>query len=161
MSRTACSGSAVESTIIALRPPVSAISMASGAAVSASCFSISLATSVEPVKQTPAMRGSAVSGAPTEGPSPGKSWMTSFGEWLLRSTLRKTLLEKANWFMDKSLKDLKTQVQDSFNRPLAPGLNMRGLVADLKPGQPQVLPDGFKLDATLEGQVQIEFTGGL
>ena len=63
MSRTACSGSAVESTIIALSPPVSAISMASGAAVSASCRSISLATSVEPVKQTPAMRGSAVSGA--------------------------------------------------------------------------------------------------
>ena len=67
MSRTACSGSAVESTIIALRPPVSAISMASGAAVSASCRSISFATSVEPVKQTPAMRGSAVSGAPTDG----------------------------------------------------------------------------------------------
>ena len=35
MSRTACSGSAVESTIMALSPPVSAISMASGAAVSA------------------------------------------------------------------------------------------------------------------------------
>jgi hypothetical protein len=33
MSRTACSGSAVESTIIALSPPVSAISIASGAAV--------------------------------------------------------------------------------------------------------------------------------
>jgi hypothetical protein len=31
MSRTACSGSAVESTIIALSPPVSAISGASGA----------------------------------------------------------------------------------------------------------------------------------
>ena len=78
MSRTACSGSAVESTIIALRPPVSAISMASGAAVSASCFSISLATSVEPVKQTPAMRGSAVSGPPTDGPSPGRSCMHIF-----------------------------------------------------------------------------------
>ena len=77
MSRTACSGSAVESTIMALRPPVSAISMASGAAVSASWRSISLATSVEPVKQTPAMRGSAVSGAPTDGPSPGRSWITS------------------------------------------------------------------------------------
>ena len=44
MSRTACSGSAVESTIMALSPPVSAISMASGAAVSASCRSIALAT---------------------------------------------------------------------------------------------------------------------
>ena len=79
MSRTACSGSAVESTIIALRPPVSAISMASGAAVLASCRSIRRATSVEPVKQTPAMRGSAVSGAPTDGPSPGSSCSTSCG----------------------------------------------------------------------------------
>ena len=79
MSRTACSGSAVESTIIALRPPVSAISMASGAAVLASWRSISRATSVEPVKQTPAMRGSAVSGAPTDGPSPGSSCSTSAG----------------------------------------------------------------------------------
>ena len=33
MSRTACSGSAVESTIIAFSPPVSAMNMASGAAV--------------------------------------------------------------------------------------------------------------------------------
>ena len=90
-----------------------------------------------------------------------KSWITQFGEWLFRSTLKKTLLEKANWFMDKSLKDLKAQVQDSFNRPLAQGLNMRGTVADLKPGQPQVLADGFKLEAVLEGQVLIEFSGGL
>ena len=35
MSRTACSGNAVESTIMALRPPVSAISGASGARLSA------------------------------------------------------------------------------------------------------------------------------
>jgi hypothetical protein len=31
-----------------------------------------------------------------------KSWITKFGEWLFRSTLKKTLAEKANWFMDKS-----------------------------------------------------------
>ena len=86
MSRTACSGSAVESTIIAFNPPVSASSMASGAAVSASWRSIIFATSVEPVKQTPAMRGSAVSGAPTDGPSPGKSWITSSGTPASRSS---------------------------------------------------------------------------
>ena len=40
---------------------------------------MSRATSPEPVKQTPAMRGSAVSGAPTSGPSPGRSCSTSAG----------------------------------------------------------------------------------
>ena len=43
MSRTACSGSAVESTIMALRPPVSAISGAPGARWSAMAASMALA----------------------------------------------------------------------------------------------------------------------
>ena len=38
MSSTACSGSAVESTIIALRPPVSAISTAFAGALAANAF---------------------------------------------------------------------------------------------------------------------------
>ena len=37
------------------------------------------AVSVEPVKATPAMRGSATSGAPTLGPSPGSRCSTSAG----------------------------------------------------------------------------------
>ena len=73
MSRTACSGSAVESTIIALSPPVSAMSGASGARCCAIARSMRRAVSVEPVKQTPSMRGSAQSAAPTDGPSPGNS----------------------------------------------------------------------------------------
>ena len=78
-SRTTCSVSAVESTIIALMPPVSAMSTASGAAVSASVRLIACATSVEPVKTTPAMPGAAVSGAPTVGPSPGRSCSAAAG----------------------------------------------------------------------------------
>ena len=79
MSRTACSGRAVESTIIALRPPVSAISGARGSRFSAMERLMICATSVEPVKQTPATRGSEVSGAPTAGPSPGRSWIAALG----------------------------------------------------------------------------------
>ena len=88
-SRTACSGSAVESTIMALSPPVSAISMASGCAVAAICRSIRRATSMEPVKQTPAIRGSAVSASPAV-PSPISAWTTSFGipAWYNSSTAR-------------------------------------------------------------------------
>ena len=60
--------------------------MASGEADLASCRSIALATSVEPVKQTPDIRWSAVSGAPTDGPSPGRSWITSSGTPASRSS---------------------------------------------------------------------------
>lgn len=85
-----------------------------------------------------------------------KSWITSFGEWLYHSTLKKTLSDKANWFLNRSLNDLKGTVQSAMNRDLAPGLHMSGALADLRPGQPQVLADRFRLDAVLEGQLQID-----
>ena len=54
---TTCSGSAVESTTIALMPPVSAISGTIGPSLAASARWIAFATAVDPVKQTPAVRG--------------------------------------------------------------------------------------------------------
>ena len=79
MSRTACSGSAVESTIIAFSPPVSAMSGASGARCSAMERLMSRAVSVEPVKHTPSTRASRASAAPTVAPSPGNNCTTSRG----------------------------------------------------------------------------------
>jgi hypothetical protein len=90
-----------------------------------------------------------------------KSWITSFGGWLLHSSLQKTISEKANWFMDKSFKDLKGTVQQGMNRDLAPGIHMSGTVTDLRPGQPQVLADRFRLEAYLDGQVQIDVSAAL
>ena len=84
-----------------------------------------------------------------------RSWITQFGEWLFRSTLRKTLQEKANWFMDKSLKDIRILAEQGLNRPLSPGLTLAGTLSNLKLGQPRVLADRFSLDAFLEGQVQV------
>ena len=55
-SRTTCSGSAELSTIIALTPPVSAISVASGPSRAASAELIARAVSTEPVNATPATR---------------------------------------------------------------------------------------------------------
>src|SRR6267154_1390365 len=68
-SSVTCSGNAVASTIMALMPPVSAISGTIGPSFAASVRLIRRATSVEPVKTTPATRASAVSAAPTL-PSP-------------------------------------------------------------------------------------------
>ena len=57
-SSATCSGSAVASTIMALMPPVSAISGTIGPSLAASARLIARATSVEPVKATPATRAS-------------------------------------------------------------------------------------------------------
>ena len=58
---TTCSGSAVLSTIIALMPPVSAISGTMAPSLAASARLMWRATAVEPVKHTPAVRASATS----------------------------------------------------------------------------------------------------
>ena len=94
MSRTACSGSAVESTTIALRPPVSATSGAKGSRWAAMARSMRLAVAVEPVKTTPATRGSEVMAVPTVDPVPGRNWsavrgmpascMSSTARWAMR-----------------------------------------------------------------------------
>ena len=68
-SSATCSGSAVASTIIALMPPVSAISGTIGPSLAASARLIVRATSVEPVKTTPAISGCATSAPPIR-PSP-------------------------------------------------------------------------------------------
>ena len=86
-----------------------------------------------------------------------RSWITQFGEWLFRSTLKKTIQEKANWFMDKSLKDVKTLAQEGLNRPLAPGLSINGTLEDMTLGQPLVLPDRFRVEASISGNVEVEF----
>ena len=79
-SLTTCSGSEELSAIIAFWPPVSAIRVAMAPlSRAASARLIRRAVSVEPVKQTPATRGSRVSAAPTVAPSPGRYCNTSCG----------------------------------------------------------------------------------
>ena len=78
-SLTTCSGRAVESTIMAFRPPVSAISGTSGRVSSSSRVrAILRAVPVEPVKTTPITRGSAVIAWPISGP-PGSRASTPVG----------------------------------------------------------------------------------
>ena len=86
-SSVTCSGSAVASTIMALMPPVSAISGTIGPSLAASARLMAWPTSVEPVKATPATRGSATSAAPTL-PSPGTrcSALAGTPAWCSRRT---------------------------------------------------------------------------
>lgn len=88
-----------------------------------------------------------------------KGWITQMGEWLFRSTLKKTLQEKANFLMDRQFKDLRGLVQQGLNRELIPGLKMTGTLQDLKLGQPTVATDRINIEAVLVGQVGLDATG--
>ena len=88
-SATTCSASAELSTISAFWPPVSAISGIGSPSAPSLCASarwMIRATSVEPVNNTPAISGWAVSAAPTS-PSPGSNLTTCSGapaSWRMR-----------------------------------------------------------------------------
>ena len=75
---TSCSGSAEESAISAFWPPVSAISGRSAASRAASARLIARAVSVEPVKATPATRGSLRQRRADVAPSPGRNCSDRF-----------------------------------------------------------------------------------
>ena len=83
------------------------------------------------------------------------SWITRLGGWLYRSSLRRTLADKCNWFMDKSFQDLKGQAQQGLNRNLGSGLALSGSLDTLTLEQIQVLQDRFSLVAKLDGTLQI------
>jgi hypothetical protein len=84
-----------------------------------------------------------------------KSLFASFGEWLYRGTLHKTLKEKCGFFLDKSLKDLKEKTRRGLNRSLTPQVDLAGDVGTLQVAKVEVLPDRFKVLARLEGTVQL------
>mmetsp|Transcript_15822 Transcript_15822/g.25810 ORF Transcript_15822/g.25810 Transcript_15822/m.25810 type:complete len:236 (+) Transcript_15822:741-1448(+) len=83
-SRAACSGRAVESTIIAFSPPVSATKTAIGPSRAARVRFIFWAVAVDPVKATPASSGASTKAWPKSA-SPGRNWSASGGTPARRS----------------------------------------------------------------------------
>jgi hypothetical protein len=88
-----------------------------------------------------------------------RSWMTRFGEWLFRSSLRKTLQDKADWFLERSFAEVRTQLQQHLNRELLPGVTLKGDLGGLRMGQPKVLEDRFRVEAQLDGRAEMEVRG--
>jgi hypothetical protein len=88
-----------------------------------------------------------------------RSWITQFGEWLFRSTLRKTLQEKADWFLQQGFAEIRTQLQQNLNRELLPGVALRGELGALKLGHPKVLEDRFRVETQLDGRAEVEVKG--
>lgn len=88
-----------------------------------------------------------------------QSWITRFGEWLFRSSLRRTLQEKADWFLEQRFQDVRALLQQNLNRELLPGLQLRGGLDHLQLGQPEILADRFRVEARLAGRAELEVKG--
>lgn len=85
-----------------------------------------------------------------------RNFLTKIGEWFLRSGLRRSLQEKANLFLNHSLEDLRGLTEKGLNRSPLPGVTLRGHLERLAVGRPEVLEDRFRVNAFLEGKLQVD-----
>lgn len=88
-----------------------------------------------------------------------RSWITRAGEWLLRSSLRRTLQGQTDWFLERSFEEVRTQLNQNLNRELLPGVALKGELGALRLGQPRILADRFRVEANLEGRAEVEVKG--
>ncbi len=85
-----------------------------------------------------------------------RSWITRAGEWLLRSSLRRALQAQADWFLQRSFAEIRSQLEQNLNCDLLPGVALKGTLGALRLGQPRILQDRFRIEAQLEGQAGLE-----
>lgn len=88
-----------------------------------------------------------------------RSWITRAGEWLFRSSLRRTLQEKADWFLERSFAEVREQLNQGLNRELRSGIRIQGALGQFQLGQPRLLEDRFRVEAVLSGAAALEVRG--
>ncbi len=88
-----------------------------------------------------------------------QGWFTRMGARLFRNSLRKTLVEKTAFFLNQSLTDVRTKVEQGLNRELGPGLHLSGSLSGFRLSQPRILEDRFQVEAMLNGQAQVDVDG--
>jgi len=85
-----------------------------------------------------------------------RSWLTRMGDWIYHSNLRKLLTEKASFLTDQQFQGLREQLQSGLNRQLAPNLWLSGSLKSFRVAAVITGPEGFRTQATLEGEVQVD-----
>ncbi len=85
-----------------------------------------------------------------------QSWLARLGDWIYHSDLRKLLTEKAHFLMDQQFQGLREAVQAGLNRQLAPNLRLSGSLKAFRVAAVTTGADGFKSQAYLEGELQVD-----
>ena len=85
-----------------------------------------------------------------------RSWLARMGDWIYHSDLRRLLTDRAHFLMDQQFQGLREAVQAGLNRPLAPGLQLSGTLASFRVAAVTTGTAGFKSQAYLEGEVQVD-----
>ncbi|HJV48976.1 MAG TPA: DUF4403 family protein [Geothrix sp.] len=85
-----------------------------------------------------------------------QSWLARMGDWIYHSDLRKLITDKAHFLMDQQFQGLRDMVQAGLNRQLAPNLKLSGSLKAFRVAAVTTGLEGFKSQAYLEGEVQVD-----
>ncbi len=85
-----------------------------------------------------------------------KSFLLKSAGWLLKSSMRKQIRENVNYILDYNLEEARKQIQQQLERyEIAPGIVMKGNLADLGVTDAYLTPDGIRLNLGIQGNVNI------
>ncbi len=83
-------------------------------------------------------------------------WLTRSAAWLFKSKIRRTLQERSTLLIGQQFQELTGLAHQQLNRALAPGLELKGQLKELKLESVLAGPSAFRLVARLEGEAGIE-----
>ncbi len=82
-------------------------------------------------------------------------WLTKTAAWLFKSKIRRTLQEKSTVLIGQQFKDLMALAHEQLNRSLAPGLEMKGQLKEVRLESILAGPTAFRVVARIEGEAEV------
>lgn len=89
-----------------------------------------------------------------------RSFLTKTALWLLRSPIRKKMVETLNFYLDYNLEEIQNQIRDQLaNYEIAQGVTLNGMLEELNIQNAYLTPEGIKVDIGLKGNVLVKING--
>ncbi|HJV21710.1 MAG TPA: DUF4403 family protein [Holophagaceae bacterium] len=82
-------------------------------------------------------------------------WITKTGAWLFKSKIRRMIQEKSTVLIGQQFKDLMALAHEQLNRTLAPGLELKGQLREVRLESVLAAPTTFRIVAQIEGEAEV------
>lgn len=82
-------------------------------------------------------------------------WITRTGAWLFKSKIRRMIQEKSTVLIGQQFKDLMALAHEQLNRSLAPGLDLKGQLKEVRLETILAAPTAFRVVARIEGEAEV------
>lgn len=89
-----------------------------------------------------------------------RNFLAKSALWLLRSPIKKRMVETLNFYLDYNLEEIQEQIRAQMaNYELAQGIVLNGDLEELSIQNAFLAPEGIKVDIGLKGKAQVKISG--